>query len=395
LGNDSSFDQNLINNYNSKVFLVDPTPEAKLHYNKFLKSKNTKFVNCAIYNKNSLSKFYKPTNKEKYISHSLKDFDGKAIYSKKYFYVKTKTLSSICKENKINKNKIEILKLDVEGVGLEIIKNIFLEKIYPKQIHIEIEHLLFEGLADEGVSIFLECANLMNINGYNLVKTKQYGEFLFVRNLKIKKNNYFEWQKNIALFNLDKNVKKFAEEINELKPSSKVLDFGCGGGYILNTFSNIKKYGVEINEDALNVSKKKFIVKKNIDKFRDNFFDLIISYNALDHTDNPNLILNKMYKKLKKNGKVVIICGCQKYNLDYVTRNISNVKYSFSISNIKALFRDNDFLVLKTTTINYKLFKGYKKIKKILPQSIFDILCIIYSVIDKRISEIKCVGVKL
>ena len=68
--------------------------------------------------------------------------------------------------------------------------------------------------------------------------------------------------KNIALFNLNKNVEKFSKEINELKSSSKVLDFGCGGGYILNSFKNIKKYGVEINKDAFKVAKKKFIVKK-------------------------------------------------------------------------------------------------------------------------------------
>ena len=102
-----------------------------------------------------------------------------------------------------------------------------------------------------------------------------------------------------------------------------------------------------------------------------------------------------MYKKLKKNGKIIIICGCQKYNLDYVNRNISNVKYSFSISNIKALFRNNNFLVLEATISNYKLFRGYKIIRKFLPQLIFDVLCKIYSKIDKRISEVKCVGVKL
>ena len=199
LGNDSTFDNFLIDNYNCKVFVIDPTPDASHHYNKYLKSKNTKLINCAIYNKNSLSKFYIPVDKKKYTSHSLKNFDGKAIYSNKYFYVKTKTLLNICKENKIDINKIEVLKLDVEGVGFEIIKNIFIEKIYPKQIHIEIEQLIFQGLTDEGVSTFLECVNVMNKNGYSLIKTKKFGEFLFVRNLKIKKNNYFKWQK-ILLF---------------------------------------------------------------------------------------------------------------------------------------------------------------------------------------------------
>ena len=63
---------------------------------------------------------------------------------------------------------------------------------------------------------------------------------------------YFEWQKKIGIFGAKANKIKFHELIHD---NLKILDFGCGGGYLLNEFNfKIDKYGVEINDDARNVA---------------------------------------------------------------------------------------------------------------------------------------------
>ena len=68
----------------------------------------------------------------------------------------------------------------------------------------------------------------------------------------------------------------------------RVLDFGCRGGYLLSGFSNISKFGVEVNETAVKEAKNNGIeIFKSSKDLPDNYFDLIISNNALEHCDNP------------------------------------------------------------------------------------------------------------
>jgi len=88
---------------------------------------------------------------------------------------------------------------------------------------------------------------------------------------------YFDYQQNIGKFSGLANRIKFEELV--LK-NQAVLDFGCGGGYLLNTFKNIKKYGVEINKYARTIAVKKnnLIVFKSSSKLPSNFFDLIIKF---------------------------------------------------------------------------------------------------------------------
>jgi 2-polyprenyl-3-methyl-5-hydroxy-6-metoxy-1,4-benzoquinol methylase len=73
---------------------------------------------------------------------------------------------------------------------------------------------------------------------------------------------YFNWQSEVGKFGAIANQIKFEDFIKE---KEKILDFGCGGGYMLSTFKNIEKYGVEINLAATEIAKKKWI--KNFFKF--------------------------------------------------------------------------------------------------------------------------------
>ena len=51
---------------------------------------------------------------------------------------------------------------------------------------------------------------------------------------------------------------------------------------------NIQKFGVEVNETAANEARNNGLkVFKSSKDLSDNFFDLIISNNALEHCDNP------------------------------------------------------------------------------------------------------------
>ena len=116
---------------------------------------------------------------------------------------------------------------------------------------------------------------------------------------------YFEWQKHIGIFGAKANKIKFHDLIYD---NLKVLDFGCGGGYLLNEFNfKIEKYGVEINDVARNIAIQNGLkCYKSSKELPSDYFDLIISNNALEHCENPFLELKELHRSLKKTEKFVL-----------------------------------------------------------------------------------------
>lgn len=94
------------------------------------------------------------------------------------------------------------------------------------------------------------------------------------------------------------------------------LDIGCASGYMLSEIA--KKipdrayYGVDVYSDAI------FYAKKNYPKikfkvghaeklpYKNNYFDLVISYETAEHVENPTLMLKEIKRVLKKNGKLLL-----------------------------------------------------------------------------------------
>ena len=121
--------------------------------------------------------------------------------------------------------------------------------------------------------------------------------------------DYFNWQKNIGKIGGILNKFKFE---NDVKDTDILMDFGCGGGYLLDNFNNEKKIGFEINRSAWEEIKKKGIdVYDNFDDILDNSIDTIISNHAMEHVPLPLESLKNLYKKLKPNGKIVIVIPCE------------------------------------------------------------------------------------
>ena len=86
------------------------------------------------------------------------------------------------------------------------------------------------------------------------------------------------------------DVAKKLIEFYSLNSNSKVLDIGCGKGFLIfemiKLIPNLKIYGLDISKYAISNSKKEISDKlilgnANNLPFEDNFFDLVISINTL------------------------------------------------------------------------------------------------------------------
>lgn len=205
LGEDASFDIEIINKYNCKVISIDPTPRAISHYNQIIDKsgnlgsniyidggkqnissynltkinrKNFILIDRALYNIDDEElKFFAPKNKN-HVSHSINNFQNDYKKTTDFIKVKTITVKSIL--NKFDINDIEILKLDIEGAEIEVIKNILSERIFPNQILVEFDELI--KINELAIKRFEDVHQILLSKNYNLIKTNNnFPNFLYVR----------------------------------------------------------------------------------------------------------------------------------------------------------------------------------------------------------------------
>jgi SAM-dependent methyltransferase len=186
---------------------------------------------------------------------------------------------------------------------------------------------------------------------------------------------YFNWQSHVGAFGAIANKIKFEKLI---KSNQKVLDFGCGGGYMLSSFQNIEKFGVEINDVARAEAKKKLNVFKYAKELPDNFFDLIISNHALEHCDNPLMELKELCRSLKKGGLICIVVPIDNKKNKFKKKDKFMHLYSWSPSNLGNILETSGFDVIESKPFIHKWIPFYFRMKKILPWSVFHFLCKIY-----------------
>ncbi len=161
LGEDASFDIDMINNFNAKIIALDPTPRAKEYFVKIKKNfgknreinynesgnldiksydlRNTNvqnfiFLDIAIWdNSNEKIKLYYPED-DAHVSCSIN-----LKHSKKdnFFLANTISYKKICE--KMQLDQIDILKLDIEGSEIKVLNEILLEDRLPHQILVEFD----------------------------------------------------------------------------------------------------------------------------------------------------------------------------------------------------------------------------------------------------------------
>ncbi len=151
-------------------------------------------------------------------------------------------------------------------------------------------------------------------------------------------DKYFDWQASIGEFGGWANQSKFLKHIST---NSKVLDFGCGGGFLLKNLKCDKKVGIEVNPLAADIARKNGIeVFTRVDDVPDEYVDVIISNNALEHTLQPLQELRSLYKKLQLSGKIIFVVPCESISYSYQPNDINHHLYSWSPMCIGNLFSE-------------------------------------------------------
>lgn len=157
--------------------------------------------------------------------------------------------------------------------------------------------------------------DLRRLNGYeeaNLVKSKPLG-FIFSKSIPTSEEltkHYEKYSREDYLSPV--TVKRFDELLAIFEPyrkTNRILDVGCGVGYFLQHAANAKGwevYGTEYTDAAIRSCEEKGIRMKqgalNVDWYEKESFDIITSFEVIEHINNPQPEVKNFYQLLRPGG---------------------------------------------------------------------------------------------
>lgn len=115
-----------------------------------------------------------------------------------------------------------------------------------------------------------------------------------------------------------KSYNKLLDEFEKYRNTNKLLDVGCGRGWFLQEAKKRgwKVYGSEYSETAVELCKSKGIEmisgQLQADSFESNSFDVITSFEVIEHINNPLEDLEKIYAYLRSGG--LFYCTTPNFN---------------------------------------------------------------------------------
>lgn len=123
------------------------------------------------------------------------------------------------------------------------------------------------------------------------------------------KNNFLQNLWHSHKIELAKNIIKTIKFRN-------CLDVGCASGYMISEisqeFPKAEYFGVDIYDKAIKYAKKVYptinfsVASADRLPFKNDYFDLIIFYETIEHVENPQECLEEIKRVLKKHGKLIV-----------------------------------------------------------------------------------------
>ena len=208
-------------------------------------------------------------------------------------------------------------------------------------------------------------------------------------------DDYFnKYQREFGEFGGRANKFMFEKHIS---PAEVVLDFGCGGGFLLKNLNCQRKMGVEINPVAREYCNQinGITCYDSLEYVPDASVDVAISSHCLEHTSNPYEIVCTLFDKLKTDGKIVIVVPLDSHKYRWTPNDVNNHLYSFSPMNLGNILQGAGFKEIKTEAILHKWVPGYKHVERVFGSGTFHHLSWFYGrFFNKRSVQVKGYGIK-
>jgi SAM-dependent methyltransferase len=186
---------------------------------------------------------------------------------------------------------------------------------------------------------------------------------------------YFAWQQPGGQASAILDAWKFKPF---LASDDVVLDFGCGGGYLLSALPCRSRYGVELNPAARQEAGRRFRVLADVDELPcDLLFDVIISHHALEHVDHPLEVLRKLRRQLKPGGQAVVVVPSDDWRKQrkYCAHDVNQHLYTWTPLSLGNLFTRAGFRVQHVQLLRHRWLPKAPTLHRLMPAWCFHLLC--------------------
>ena len=202
--------------------------------------------------------------------------------------------------------------------------------------------------------------------------------------------DYYAWQAPIGEFGGWANLTKFERYIRQ---DADVLDFGCGGGYLLHNLKCRRRVGVEVNSSAAAVARSNGVeVYECVADVADDYVDIVVSDNALEHTLRPLDELRGLLPKLRVGGKAVLVVPCEAISHRYAPNDINHHLYSWSPMSLGNLMTEAGYTVLECEPYIHKWPPRYRTIAAIGGRPLFEASCRIFARLARSWFQVRVVA---
>jgi len=198
---------------------------------------------------------------------------------------------------------------------------------------------------------------------------------------------YFSWQKRIGIFGSRANLFKFSPFVTADKV---VVEFGCGGGYLLARLPAKAKIGIEINPSAVAEAERQGIkCVSQIALVGDEIADVIISNSTLEHIEQPLDELRRLLPKLKPGGIIIFSVPCESSDWAYAPSDINQHLYTYSPMSLGNLFATAGFVVDRVDVFRVMWPPQSERILSLLGEDGFHVISRLYWIVRWILSPLK------
>jgi len=195
---------------------------------------------------------------------------------------------------------------------------------------------------------------------------------------------YFAWQNALAHLGAKLNARKFEKYV---KRDDSVLDFGCGGGWLLKELQCGSRIGVEVNIEAhASCLNNGVEVHSSTSTVRTCPLDVIISHHCLEHVPYPIEALKSLKRLLKPDGRLVVVVPIDDWRLQkkWNSADINHHLHTWTPLLFANTLHEAGFTVQEIRILTHAWFPGWEKIYPKVPRLVFDTLCYLFGVLRMR-----------
>jgi FkbM family methyltransferase len=132
VGEDASFDLNLVAHFECRVVSIDPTPRAVAYMKALNVPETLTFLPVGLAGANREARFYEPRDPT-HASYSMANLQQ----TQAFVLAPVQTLASLMKD--LGHEAIDLLKLDIEGAEYEVLDSLHRDGIYPQTLCVEFD----------------------------------------------------------------------------------------------------------------------------------------------------------------------------------------------------------------------------------------------------------------